>query len=632
MYGIDSYVLPPPLSALVSVTLLAGCDGIGLAVLRASGLCAPGAPRWHRWQAPIAGAMVLAIVLYPLALVKLTPLGFMSATAGLVAAIGIVNVVASARTWSRRPSIVVEVDDGRSRFWRLLLMLLLIGAAVMSLGPPTDSDSLDYHLGVPVGLLVHGGLPFTPEWLHSRLAASQEMLNAMGLAGGTDNFGAVLQFAGMAGIAALLVFADSESQSGSTALQRRVRLMAAVVALSAPTMVSLIAQKPQLLPIAMTSFALALVIYPSRRELTTRAALQGHTLICLLVTSAAQAKLSFMLTGGIVGLLSLGVLGKRGRFWPAVAIGAVIAAIVLLPPVLWKQHYFHDSVLNSLLKSMPGDWPGSNVFDVHLRGFTLRSSFPYPLLLFLTTRLNSLTIMLGPAIVILLTALRPRLDPWAWVVIGAVAVVWVVLAKLGPMLGRYYIEPCLWLLMLLVIQPQPPPLVDTRWITWPVVGQALFTIALFWYGAVMLFPGALTARWRSVVMDKNANGYRAMKWVDSVLPPDAVLLSANRSIALAPRDVVSFDWASVVNVTSRAAEPYLIRLKERGVTHVLMGTAPRYTALSGCIGAVVAGPGDDPVAVRNPLAEAPTYPVWVYRFNAAALPDCAFIQPMTVRQ
>jgi hypothetical protein len=87
-----------------------------------------------------------------------------------------------------------------------------------------------------------------------------------------------------------------------------------------------------------------------------------------------------------------------------------------------------------------------------------------------------------------------------------------------------------------------------------------------------------------------------------------------------------------VNVTSRAAEPYLIRLKERGVTHVLMGTAPRYTALSGCIGAVVAGPGDDPVAVRNPLAEAPTYPVWVYRFNAAALPDCAFIQPMTVRQ
>jgi hypothetical protein len=60
-------------------------------------------------------------------------------------------------------------------------------------------------------------------------------------------------------------------------------------------------------------------------------------------------------------------------------------------------------------------------------------------------------------------------------------------------------------------------------------------------------------------------------------------------------------------------------------THVLMGTAARFTALSGCVGPVVAGPGDDPVAVRNPLAPARTYPVWVYRFNSAALPDCAFV-------
>src|SRR5262249_48618204 len=102
MYGIDSYVLPPPVSALVSVILLAGCDVIGLGVLRACSLCVAGAPRWHRWQAPIAGAMALAIVLYPLALIHLTPLGFMRATAAVVAAVGILNVVASARAWSRR--------------------------------------------------------------------------------------------------------------------------------------------------------------------------------------------------------------------------------------------------------------------------------------------------------------------------------------------------------------------------------------------------------------------------------------------------------------------------------------------------------------------------------------------------
>jgi hypothetical protein len=627
MYGIDSYVLPPPLSALMSVILASGCDGIGLAVLRALGFCSAGAPLWQRWQAPIVGAMILALVLYPLALINLTPLIFMRAVAALVGLIGLVNAVAVVRGWSQWRTALPEGFGGRLRIWLFLLILLVVGAAIMSLGPPTDADSLDYHLGVPVALLIHGGIAVTPEWLHSRLAGGQEMLNALGLAGGTDNFGAVLQFAGMAGITALLVFADSDPQSGATELTRRARLMAAVVALSAPTMVQLIAQKPQLLPIAMTSLALAIVIYPSRRVLTARAALQGHALVCLLAVAAAQAKLSFLPTGGVVGLLSLGVLARRGLFWPAVGIGIAAAVIALLPPALWKQHYFHDSFINSVVKSMPGNWPGSDAFDGHLRAFTLRSPIPFPLLLFITTRLTSLTIVLGPAILVLLTALRPNRDPWMWIVLGGVAVVTVVIAKFGPTLGRYYVEPCVWLLMLFAIQPQPAPFLETRWIEWPVIAQALFTIALFWYGAVTLFPGALTSRWRVAVMDQFANGYRVMNWVDSVLPFDAVLLSADRSIALAPRDVVSFDWAAVVPVTSHQAEPYLMRLKERRVTHVLISTAARYTALSGCIGPVVAGPGDDPVAVRNPFQPERTFPVWVYRFNAERLPDCAFVSP-----
>jgi hypothetical protein len=324
-------------------------------------------------------------------------------------------------------------------------------------------------------------------------------------------------------------------------------------------------------------------------------------------------------------LLSVGAMARRGLFWPSIGIGIVAAALILGPPTLWKHHYFHDTFLNSLLKAIPGDWPGSDAFDGHLRKFRLRSTLPFPLSLIIPTRLDALTIVLGPAVLIVLLALRPGRDYWMWIVIGSVAVVLVVLAKIGPMLGRYYLEPCIWLLMLLAIQVRTPSLLQSRWIAWPLIAQASFTTALFWYGAVSLFPGALTSRWRSAVMDRNANGYHVMKWVDSVLPPDAVLLSADRSLALAPRDAVSFDWAAVVPVTSREAEPYLMRLKARGVTHVLMGTAARYTGLSGCVGRVVAGPGDDPVAVRNPFAPARKYPVWVYQFKSELLPNCAFI-------
>ena len=631
MYGIDSYVLMPPFGALVSVLLLSGCDALGLLMLRGFGLCSREAPRWHRWQAPIVGAALLTLVLYPLALVNLTPLMLMRTVAILLGGIGLVNAVTLIRGWSGWRTFRAQFFSEGFGTWTLLLIALLAGAALMSFGPPTDADSLDYHLGAPVAWLRRGGIDVTPEWLHGRLAGSHEMLNAIGLAAGSDNFGAVLQFAGLAGIAALLVFADSDRSSSSTELTRRARLIAAVVALSAPMIVQLIAQKPQVLPSAMTSLALAMVIYPSRRMLTRRAALQGHALVCLLAVSAAQAKLSFLLSGGVVGLLSLRAMTRRGLLWPAMGIG-VAAALLLVPPTLWRQHYFHDTLINSLIKSIPGDWPGSDAFDVHLRRFTLRSPIPFPLLLFFTSRLSNLTVVIGPAILVLLTALRPRRDPWMWVGLAAVAVVCLVVAKFGPMLGRYYLEPSIWLLMLFAIQAQPPALIDSRWFQWPLVAQALLTAALFWFGAVSLFPGALTPRWRAAVMDKYANGYHVMQWVNSTLPSDAVLLSANRSIALAPRDVVSFDWAAVVDARSRQAEPYLMRLKERGVTHVLMGTAPRYTALSGCVGPVVAGPTDDPMAVRNPFAPEPRFPVWLYRFNSEQLPDCAFVEAARVPQ
>jgi len=103
-----------------------------------------------------------------------------------------------------------------------------------------------------------------------------------------------------------------------------------------------------------------------------------------------------------------------------------------------------------------------------------------------------------------------------------------------------------------------------------------------------------------------------------------VLLSYHRSIALAPRDAVSFDWSTVVRVNSRAAEPYLQRLKDRGVTHVLIDSSPRFMGLSACLGPMVAGPGDDRVVVRNPFVAERHYPAWIFKLNSELLPNCAF--------
>src|SRR5205814_5402997 len=73
----------------------------------------------------------------------------------------------------------------------------IVGLGLAALGPPTDADSLDYHLGLALEWLRHGGAYPRPDWYAGRLAGISESLNMLGLTAGTDSPGAGLQWGGL---------------------------------------------------------------------------------------------------------------------------------------------------------------------------------------------------------------------------------------------------------------------------------------------------------------------------------------------------------------------------------------------------------------------------------------------------
>ena len=124
-------------------------------------------------------------------------------------------------------------------------------------------------------------------------------------------------------------------------------------------------------------------------------------------------------------------------------------------------------------------------------------------------------------------------------------------------------------------------------------------------------------------MARSAYGYTVMEWADEVLPPDAVLLSSHRSMALAPRDAVSMDWLVYTGRTLDEDNPYLQRLKTRQVTHLLVLGAPKNTdVFRDCVGAVTAGPGTVRRATRNPLNAGAFDDVYILEFHHDKLPEC----------
>jgi hypothetical protein len=128
-------------------------------------------------------------------------------------------------------------------------------------------------------------------------------------------------------------------------------------------------------------------------------------------------------------------------------------------------------------------------------------------------------------------------------------------------------------------------------------------------------------------MNRHANGYEIMQWADAVLPKDAVLLNGHRSMALSPRDAISFDsssWIQYVDTNSTESKIYLDRLKSKKISHILIIGKIDYNApLAKCFGNVVAGPGVGHLATRNPFNQGSNYDAWILEFESARLPECA---------
>ena len=89
--------------------------------------------------------------------------------------------------------------------------------------------------------------------------------------------------------------------------------------------------------------------------------MKGFSLICLLVMVAAQAKLNYFLSGGIVGLIALSRMIYKKLIWQSISIGILTALVVCFPSAIIKSQMYGGTYIEALLTPFPGHWPGQPV-------------------------------------------------------------------------------------------------------------------------------------------------------------------------------------------------------------------------------------------------------------------------------
>ncbi len=628
MFGLDAYVLDPPVSLILSIFLVLGCDGIGFYISPVFGLH-PLEAKWVRYQSPVIGAMTLSVLLYPVTLLGYGHLSVFQPLAFLLVAFSFVHLwmMTARRIAKKKKENAFLAKFDLNLIWTLLPVLLVVSLGIYTFSPITNADSLDYHVGVALHILRTGSFPVTPEWYTSRLAGSGEVLNALGLAIGSEQFGAILQFVGLLGIVGLVYHAESEDSK----FQEEWKTILTLAVASAPVLIFLIGSvKPQVLPISMTTLALAITVFPSRRNLDVWSQKRGFFLACLLVMTASQAKFSYLLGGGVVGIISMFIMLRKKQAFSAVVIATLSCVIVLAPPVIWKHLNFGGNIVEAFLTPFPGGWPGTGMFEAHIRSY-IGNPLVFPLFLIVPASIGYLSnvIGIGP---LLFLFLRPKRDIWAWGLVFPAIVVFIVSAVLGPKVSRSYLEPYFWLLLALALQKVPQGFFRYRnWLKIPAIMQVMLVMAMCWYGILTAVPGAFVKSARTNVMMRMANGYDVMKWVGDTLPENAVILTGHRAVGLSPREMVQLDWLSYVLAGRDDPLSYLARIKTRKVTHmVVIGddfkNSSTYRLFSSCLSDEIIGPGKGHQATRNPFNQGKEFTLWAIKFHSELLPDC-FMKP-----
>ena len=133
----------------------------------------------------------------------------------------------------------------------------IIAYFLISTGPVTSADSLDYHLYVSKFIVENGYFPNSLNHFHTKLSGAGEILISIGLIVGTEQLSSILQFMGMISILGIL---KNKNKSKNN-------LIFYFIILGSPVLLFFISSiKPQLFQIASISLVFAVALFSNTKN------------------------------------------------------------------------------------------------------------------------------------------------------------------------------------------------------------------------------------------------------------------------------------------------------------------------------------------------------------------------------
>lgn len=481
----------------------------------------------------------------------------------------------------------------RCRGWRWPLLALAALCAltallnlVGALAPPTEWDSLSYHLAAPALYLQQGRIFFVPyrEWANPFTA---EMWNVLGLLLGSDRLPQVFQWAvGIASALALYTVAAARTSP-------RAGLLAATIYYTSPQIFNLSTSAKSDLAWHAFLFASLHGLLAWRERRSERWLWLAAVLMGLALGTKLQAL--FWAPGALLTLVMMQGLAWRKPWRPGFRVLAygLIACVVASPwwlrnwvaggDPIWPYGYglFPSRFWTEALAEKYGAWhmgPGDGVeqYPLGLWNLTLQQA---------AWRFGP-RIPVTPLILAFLPGLAvvwrdiPRQIRWFFALLVPTVAVHYTLWFYTYQLPRY-LYPVLALLMAAAAYAFWE-IVRFRWSRWAATGLLVGSLGTF-TGFNLLFnaqfvPVVFGAEKREAYLARYVSFYQDIEWLNRNLPSDAhVLFYHLKPLYLQRRFTLGNLNVWPVNERT-SAEDFMRLLRGRGITHIFITELTRRDA------------------------------------------------------
>ena len=557
-----------------------------------------------KYQKILISINLILLIFYPIILftksVNIIPYLSLS-----IFAFGIINIFRI----SKKKLNIRNIKFKKLQIDTWIIIIVLFSLFLLSLSPNTHGDSLGYHFVVAKKLLSTGKYLADLTHFHSLLSGSGEILIAIGLFFGSEQFGGLVQFSGL--ISLYGIFKKIETKN---------KLFFCLLALTSPVIIFLSSTaKPQLFHICSVALVFSLYFFEKEHFFSSKEKNLKIIISILILIVSVSAKFNFSLSAFLIGIFILYNSFKDKNFLFMI-ISLVLSFLVFYFPIIfWKWSNFGGNILQYFYSPVPLNIIGMEEFKQYLTRYGRGNN---PLEILFTYKLRQFTSTVGLAFLYLFFINLKNLKS---LIAGIIIIIYIILHYFyGQFVGRSFLEPLIWILL---ICARYGVSYELKLLNLLCRAQALVVIGGIFFGVYSIFPGSLTSAMKERVLSLNANGYALFTWANTKLKIDDVVFSAHKSISLGKSEFVSMDFIPFVDFSDNRSDRFVKLIYKKNPTYVLTwsqsGKKPYLFEFENCVGKMVHYKKNiGKFEARNPFNRGYKYDGYIFKIKKTDLPRC----------